>query len=765
MFYSKNKVLISTSFVFAIILMIIAPFSVKKTEAGFSLKKAIPGDVGKAVVSAAGQCVVGIGASLAASKLKSYIDSLTGNVPTGGANDITTMMGTTLKTYCLDVIGIQLAKNVLQKFTQSTVTWIQTGFKGGPLYVKDPGAFFSSIADEELVDISLSYRGSLSPFGDDIARNIISSYKMTLDDSVRYNLDKIADKATIEKYNVDFSAGGWDAWLMQTQLPQNNPIGATFTASDHITKNVSVALKPKAAQVQEELNQGMGFLGIKKCTIPKGYQEPPKGWSREDTEAIINNPNSSVSEVTDALSDLNQYTCQKWETQTPGNVIASKLNLELGTSTRQAELADQLNESVAAIFDALAGQLINEGLGALDGGDVAVNTTGNGGYGSNTSFSDTITTTSGSGGQWYNASDTNVDLWHDIDPQIALENAYIAKITEQKNIIANQLLPKLYELDYCVPGPRPDWETDANEILSQSKTSMSETYSDEKAAMFIYDHLDITLPKWSAKQFDGYASRFDLILNNTMEKYRENIQNTWFSSVAMLYLPTINAINVQEHKAIKNYQDEIENIDEEIVTAKGNVNKLTYIKEQVSSIPDPSGGTQLTQEQKDITEQAKRVYSQIKSDLVVQSVLNDEDRNNADYLAKVQYIGNQNSGLIKECVQEVAQMQASGNGNKIMRFPYPSNLLSPSTQSLYQSLPLTYSPTGQVLFQSGIKVISKQEISGPSYALPTLYYGIDTDMQPSGCPVNSSNYIWISYYFNIGNCANTAAFERFINMY
>ena len=766
--FQKNKhTFISITFSFALALMLFAPFTAPKAEA-IDLSKAIPG-VGKEVVSLAASCLAGVGSSLAAAKLKTKLDAATYAVPSSDENSFAgSVVGTTIKGYCLDAVAIQLSKLALKKFTESTVNWINTGFKGSPLYVKNPASFFKSIADDEVANLSISIQGAGSPFGKDLARNLLLSYKQTLDSSVKYNLDQLTG-TNIENYNVNFSVGGWDTWLVQTQLPQNNPLGATFVASDYLSQKLSGTAQSKADEVKEEISQGMGFMGIKKCVEPKTYEDPPQGWSIEDANAIIQNPSSSVSEVTEALSELDMYVCKRWETQTPGNVIASKLNLDLGTGTRQAELSDQLNESVAAIFDALTSQLINKGLSALDGGDSSVDTTGNGGYGSNTS-SGTVISASNTAGQWYNSSNTTtMNYWSEIDPQITLENSYIDKLTTQRDVITNQLIPKIYELDYCTPGPRPDWYTSAQEIVRQSETSVSESYSVANALQFVYDYLDLTLNRGILGEMpENNPSPFLMILNNTLDGYKQNIDNAWFSNNALLQLPTINSININEYKSLETYQNDVSNINDEITEARGIIAKLNYLKGQITPIPNPNQGNVLTPAQQDTIKQMDQVLAQIEPLFATSQVVSATESKTSTLISKTQYIGDANSGLIKECVSEVAQMPSSGLSNKMIRFPYPANLLSSAIQSQYPSQPVTYSPTDQVSVRTSFwgQTITKDERIGPSFAVPLLYYGYDSANQTQ-CPINpfTDQIVHISQRFTLTQCANTAAFENFIHVY
>src|SRR3990167_52156 len=53
------------------------------------------------------------------------------------------------KEYGLDSIATIVAKNIIKKLTAQTVNWINSGFKGNPAYVTNPGQFFLDIGDNE----------------------------------------------------------------------------------------------------------------------------------------------------------------------------------------------------------------------------------------------------------------------------------------------------------------------------------------------------------------------------------------------------------------------------------------------------------------------------------------------------------------------------------------------------------------------------------------------------------------------------------------
>lgn len=70
-----------------------------------------------------------------------------------------------------------------------------------------------------------------------------------------------------------------------------------------------------------------------------------------------------------STSELCDLTGGKMENTTPGAIIADQLKVNLGSSARQMELADEIGESLAAIFNALIQQLVSKGLASLSDKD------------------------------------------------------------------------------------------------------------------------------------------------------------------------------------------------------------------------------------------------------------------------------------------------------------------------------------------------------------------------------------------------------------
>lgn len=148
----------------------------------------------------------------------------------------------------------------------------------------------------------------------------------------------------------------WDLFNSLTQNCGNNPFCSRVTAEQAIQNQIGKTV----ANTTQQLLQGSGFLGQREC-IDKHYEENLANWESQLSDpALANDP--------DVIANIGEKPqCYSWTTNTPGKIIADKLTGSLGSTDRQLELADELNESIAAVFTALINKLIQKGLSSFDG--------------------------------------------------------------------------------------------------------------------------------------------------------------------------------------------------------------------------------------------------------------------------------------------------------------------------------------------------------------------------------------------------------------
>ena len=255
----------------------------------------------------------------------------------------------TKKETCWDAIMYNVARLAIKKFTVSTVRWINNGFDNDhkPFYM-DPESFFNDMWDNELEGFTTDLTGldeNLFPFAKDAAKNILESYQQKFEDNAKFTLGEVITGGDTKGFSADFELGGWGGFERMLE-PQNNPIGFKFMAAKKFkdsTTGLSNPLDPinsKWNSWRDEFMASGGFFSQKMCV------DPPELEGKY-------------------MSDPEARGCDRWETTTPGQLISHNLINIQATGLHQAEFADEMNESVAAIFDALISYGVNQGVKAL----------------------------------------------------------------------------------------------------------------------------------------------------------------------------------------------------------------------------------------------------------------------------------------------------------------------------------------------------------------------------------------------------------------
>ncbi len=227
----------------------------------------------------------------------------------------------------LDNIAWALVDNTVKNMLRSTTAWINSGFKGKPLYVTDLSRFMTGVADsvagEYISKSGLSYL--CSPFQADILFALNIQYQATRNYGIQQcTLSGVVDNVDSFLEGDFIGGGGWDAWYAVTLTPQNNPYGALIQAQTVLDSKITSALKLK----ESEINRNRGFLDLVQC---------------ED--------------------EVKKTNCR---TVTPGSVIETQLNNTLGLSGDRLAVADEINEMIGAILNQLLTKTIG-GKGGLRG--------------------------------------------------------------------------------------------------------------------------------------------------------------------------------------------------------------------------------------------------------------------------------------------------------------------------------------------------------------------------------------------------------------
>lgn len=650
--------------------------------------------------------------SLLSSLTSSLVGQATGDIPVAdnSANS---------KESCLDAIAYTAAKIVLAKLTESTLNWINSGFDGSPTFVQDPGSFFKSIADEQVSSFTatIGFDPQQFPFGREIAQNIINSIQKQLDYNASITSGNLLNydnnpntpyKERFEAFTADFLyGGGWDGYLAVTQITNANPFDSYIQSVNHIgpVVNSSSQQKNPVTQIRQELEQSGGFLALKKCVDPSWYTSERSDPTFTRAQAIAQSKNDPNDADTQAAREwLNDHTCLRYETKTPGIALAQSLDISLGSSQRQLELADELNESISAVFDALLKQAFHKGISGLtdmessmDGGNVSEF----GGYGNNTADTTITSSDISSGvdsGQWYDQNqnfsikdaiapggivdDPDCRILYNAHGDISNPNVLTETACNQglaiiqksysdalkaQNIKLREAIRWINYADYCIPGPRPDWYQGAIAAVSGLQTRFSEIANETDEDDRAHDsYLEL-------KYFTGFAADYRDVVNlrnpsnaynaiwQTLRQavggpgYKEYIDDRY--GINNLEMPPSALIINQEYARKSHYQKVI---DQNLIAATEAEAMFLRLRNIYNNIlaGETRYGVGTPAEQTDAFKQFmdnqlkifSRLVSQIKNAEIINNVIADVSLANDE----IQYIANPDSGLIRMCLDETA---------------------------------------------------------------------------------------------------------------
>lgn len=514
---------------------------------------------------------------------------------------------------CSKAIGRYIAKQMMDKITQDTINWINTGFKGEPAYIKNPESMFKSIADKEMYAFTslIGFDRTNFPFGVQTARALIDSYTRTFEQNAQFSLNQYVATGDANTFYTDFRSGGWSAWNAMVLFPQNNPVGFNLISTNYIAqKTYDPTYKNEIQKIQQEVQMTGGFLNQKKCVLSKagaGYEyngeETPL--SEGEFEVIAAQLKAEYTQQQDlngdgqvasmgAVNEALSHICDRWEVVTPGKAISDQLTNALGTPLKSIEMADDLNKSLAAIFDALLNQLYKKGLSELTKLTDTSALTQFGGVGSNNSFSE-LSEQLLDQDNW-STYGQEIDLYEilvsgedgvpgNADTLIDTQQAWIDMMNTVQNSLSG-LLRELKKLDYWLPGPTPLWRSNASEPIEAAVTRLQDPMADLAAyAINILDPTGITQLVQQAGQaniiegityiFNSYYATVSRTYDPTyildssfMSQYRDDLDILRGNT-----LPEINRIPAYEETRTENAEDL-----ELAISAK---NRLLFLKEKI----------------------------------------------------------------------------------------------------------------------------------------------------------------------------------------
>lgn len=423
---------------------------------------------------------------------------------------------------CLNGIGKAVVKMLVDRMTISIVNWIQTGNSGDAFFLTNPSDFFKDLGKEQLLSFGIEISDPAKfPFGKSFMSGAAQSFNTQWQINAQYSLDKIMQQNSITLGTVglvptpqdffgDFSQGGWGAWDAMVQNPANNPLGFHLIASNELQTRLAGTVKSPADLANDALTQGSGFMGEERCADPVGVTKEQNtaalqaGVTLEEGTRTRTSTNGYTSpDPNDPTFDNNSSTnsttitltrCKKWEYITPGKTIADQLTKKMDNSENALLSASTLNDAIAAILDAVTARLSseltdpNKGLMGINEDSIITS------YDTNGYENDMADYQPSQVDQDYSSYQRDSSQWLQGHPDFNIltdltqalideQRIYIDKLKEQNYTILHKspigkdkyegLIPTIYQLDYCIPGPHPGWEEDARAQLSFIEKDLS----------------------------------------------------------------------------------------------------------------------------------------------------------------------------------------------------------------------------------------------------------------------------------------------------
>ncbi len=299
-------------------------------------------------------------------------------VPIGTSFEFNSIMAHT-KSFVLDGLAWHVAKILVQHITADTVQWINSGFQGSPAYLTNPEGYFANLGDQvtgAFIADTVILSGLSSPFNVDVRLSLAlgeagyeDNYVCTLSTIINNVQNSTINGSSIQGFmNGDFSQGGWPA-LIAISEPNNNESGVYLQAQSDMLAQIAA----NQGQVQQQLTQGGGFLSWQSCNDVSATQinNSAAGTAQLggiDTggpalnQSLATYQNTTGNTVTQSPSG-GGGTYQSCTTETPGSVINSQLEKQLGSGVDQLNLANSINEVVDALLSQLVTKVLQNGLG------------------------------------------------------------------------------------------------------------------------------------------------------------------------------------------------------------------------------------------------------------------------------------------------------------------------------------------------------------------------------------------------------------------
>jgi hypothetical protein len=241
-----------------------------------------------------------------------------------------------LKSFQLDGIAWQLAKQALATMTDSIVRWIQSGFDGRPGFLEDIDGMLLETADRVFGEYIEELGGDASflcdPFRLDIQLALSIQYSRSQQAAPTCTITDIVDNVDdfINETERELSNNGWESFFIITTRPNSNtPYGSYLAAENELNNRIA----QEQAENLQEANFSGGFLSYKQC---EDVPIPGTSSTKENCSIV-----------------------------TPGKTIQEALSNSLDSERQSLLEADELSELLGSMFSAISSAVIFQAGGSL----------------------------------------------------------------------------------------------------------------------------------------------------------------------------------------------------------------------------------------------------------------------------------------------------------------------------------------------------------------------------------------------------------------
>ncbi len=274
----------------------------------------------------------------------------------------------------LNTAAHSLARKIVSKLVNSTVTWANSGFNGNPVFVQNPKQFLADAANQtaqSVVDgVAHGRYGFLcSPFQKSITLSLVNYY--TVPDNQELQCTWTGVSQNLDSFlKGNFSAGGWKGWFSMTQVPTNNVYQATVQAEIDLS-----AATAKAIGVQQtQYTKSGGFLDTpgdcilynpKSAGLIQNYLDGDPTELRPYIDGEGSNPSLAHGDTRPPYDQSKgRGECiERGPSKTPGSIIQSELSNTLASGLNQIVTAKDWDEVVGALVNGLTTKVFNSAAG------------------------------------------------------------------------------------------------------------------------------------------------------------------------------------------------------------------------------------------------------------------------------------------------------------------------------------------------------------------------------------------------------------------